>query len=553
MQRHAEPGGTQHWQVISAVANSQCLRNRNVVRRGDFVQLVVLGVLVDNRFCNGTGQGVALELENVGMRLIKPDALGDVISKESEATGHQDRMSAIGLHGVHEGAATGCVGDAFTTHFLDALAVQTLKQCNPRVERSREIEFAIHCPRCDIRHLFLETKRVGEFIYAFFVDHGGIHVRDEHLLAPVGEGDVRGIDGQIADHLTRHFQWRRQLRLDNLAGDIAREPVDLAMGDVVYLVYKLGSQDRLGRIGDETEYGHRERIQRRMKRRAVLIAGPTASGKSALALDLARETGGVIVNADSMQVYGVLSIVTARPQPEDIAVAPHRLYGFVAPSERYSTGAWFSDVSALLAEPELAETPLIFVGGTGLYFESLINGVATVPEVSDAIVAEIEAEVVGLDRQGRGALLADRDPEMAARIREPDRQRVVRALSVLAATGKSLAHWQNAGQEGLLGDFEVERIVLNPDRDVLRARIATRFEAMFESGAVDEVKALLAMKLDPSLPVMKAIGVREIGGWLAGDIEREVAIEKAVIATRQFAKRQRTWFRNRMADWEWRS
>lgn len=285
------------------------------------------------------------------------------------------------------------------------------------------------------------------------------------------------------------------------------------------------------------------------KRRAILIAGPTASGKSALAIEKAEAEDGIIVNCDSMQVYEVLNTLTARPPAADLARVSHQLYGFVSPSERFSTGAWFSAVRQLIEDPALAARSLIFVGGTGLYFDALVNGVAAVPEVQAVIVKKIEAEVAGLDRVGRGALLAQRDPAMAARIVEPDRQRVVRALSVLESTGKSLAIWQDAEQSGLLDGFELERLVLNPDRDVLRERIARRFGQMMEGEAVAEVKALIALELDPTLPVMKAIGVREINGWLSRDLSREEAIESAVIATHQYAKRQRTWFRNRMADW----
>jgi len=285
------------------------------------------------------------------------------------------------------------------------------------------------------------------------------------------------------------------------------------------------------------------------QKRAVLIAGPTASGKSALALARARAMGGVVINADAMQVYDVLQVVTARPSLAEMGEVPHRLYGVVSPAERFSTGGWLAAASAAMVGAE--DRPLIFVGGTGLYFEALINGFADVPAVPAEIVDAVEQELAGLDAAGRGRLLAERDPMMAARLKAPDPQRVTRALAVLAATGKSLASFQGATQQGLLDDFEVERIVLNPDRAVLNERIAKRFSAMFENGAVEEVEALLKLDLDPSLPAMKAIGVREIAGWLAGALSREAAIERAVIATRQYAKRQRTWFRNRMSDWNW--
>lgn len=284
-------------------------------------------------------------------------------------------------------------------------------------------------------------------------------------------------------------------------------------------------------------------------KRAVLIAGPTASGKSALALEIAREQGGVVVNTDALQVYDVLRLLTARPSLAEMGEVPHQLYGVVSPAVRFSTGGWARAAAQVIAEE--GGRPLIFVGGTGLYFEALTTGFAEVPEVPPEAVAAAEAEVAGLDREARGRLIAERDPAVAARLKAPDPQRVIRALAVLNATGRSLASFQDEAQRGLLEGFEIERIVLNPDRDVLRERIARRFEAMFAHGAIEEVEALLALDLDPSLPAMKAIGVPEIAAMLRGEIEEDEAIERAVIATRQYAKRQRTWFRNRMADWNW--
>jgi tRNA dimethylallyltransferase len=277
-----------------------------------------------------------------------------------------------------------------------------------------------------------------------------------------------------------------------------------------------------------------------------LIAGPTASGKSALALELARTTGSVVVNADAMQVYDTLSVVTARPEPSEMASADHRLYGTVFAGTRFSTGQWLNAAASVIA---VTSGPMIFVGGTGLYFDALQNGFADVPEVPAAITQAIAEEVEPLDGSARLALLRQEDPETAERLGVADPQRLIRALAVKRATGRTLSSFQSAPQSGLLDDFAVERLVLDPDRDVLRARIARRFEAMFATGAVEEVEALRALKLDPSLPVMKAIGVREIGDWLDGKMSRETAIKLATTATHQYAKRQRTWFRNRMGDW----
>lgn len=263
---------------------------------------------------------------------------------------------------------------------------------------------------------------------------------------------------------------------------------------------------------------------------------------------MARAEGGVVINSDAMQVYDTLRVITARPDPP--FGVPHLLYGTVSPAVRHSTGAWLADAQRAIvaAEPQV---PLIFVGGTGLYFDALTKGIAPVPAVPAEVVAEIEREMDGMDGAERGRLIARLDPAMAARLKAPDPQRVARALAVLRATGRSLASFQDEVPVSPLAGFSVERIVVNPDRAVLAARIAQRFGAMLEQGAVDEVEALLALQLDPRLPAMKAIGVPEIADWLAGRIDRATMVERAVIATRQYAKRQRTWLRGRMADWRW--
>lgn len=284
------------------------------------------------------------------------------------------------------------------------------------------------------------------------------------------------------------------------------------------------------------------------QRRAVLIAGPTASGKSALALSRAKSSGGLIINADSMQVYDTLRIVTARPAPADEVQAEHRLYGTVPAARRFSTGEWLRAVEAVVLKADPAQE-LIFVGGTGLYFDALTNGFADVPEISPSDIAAVELTIRDLDEQGRMALLRQEDPETAERLRVADPQRVIRALAVKRATGCPLSSFQNAQEPGPLAGWTLERMILLPQRDVLRERIARRFEAMMDEGAVEEVESLRALGLDPSLPVMKAIGVREITDWLDGLHSREDAVRLATIATHQYAKRQRTWFRNRMGDW----
>lgn len=283
------------------------------------------------------------------------------------------------------------------------------------------------------------------------------------------------------------------------------------------------------------------------RRRAVLIAGPTASGKSALALAMAREQGGVIVNTDSMQVYDTLRVVTARPGQDEVVQADHRLYGTVPAAVRFSIGQWLTAVHSVINQT--GDAPLFFVGGTGLYFDALLNGFADIPDVPAKIAVQVQQEIEDLDGAQRLALLLREDPAAAARLKVADPQRLIRALAVKRATGRTLSSFQDDKQAGGLEGFEVERLVLDPERDVLRARIAERFAAMFSGGAVEEVQALRALDLDPHLPVRKAIGVREIGDWLDGTRTRDEAVALATIATQQYAKRQRTWFRNRFGDW----
>lgn len=277
----------------------------------------------------------------------------------------------------------------------------------------------------------------------------------------------------------------------------------------------------------------------------VLIAGPTASGKSALAAEIAREFSGTIINADAMQVYAGLSVITARPSEAEMAGLPHRLYGHVPPREAHSVARWLKE-----AEAEMAKSGLpILIGGTGLYFMALEQGLAQIPEPDPAIRAHYRA----MDAASLHAELQGRAPDEAARLRPSDTQRLSRALEVLQSTGRSLGDWQReaAGSAPLKGR-RVIRIYLEPERERLYGRINARFRQMLEMGAMAEVEALLALKLDPALPVMKAIGVPELAGVLAGSLSLEAAEASAQQATRHYAKRQMTWARRNMMSWEFR-
>ena len=281
---------------------------------------------------------------------------------------------------------------------------------------------------------------------------------------------------------------------------------------------------------------------------AVLIAGRTASGKSALGLALADRLDGEIINADSMQVYGDLRIVTARPSPEEEAQAPHHLYGHVSAETVYSTGQWLTDaISAIKAVQARGKVPIV-LGGTGLYCRSLTEGFVDVPDIPDDIRGATRAEVEEIGPVAAHELLRDADPDWAAQVHENDPQRIARGLEVFRATGRPLSAWQ--AEPVAAPDLgPVAKIVLEPDREWLVERIHTRFHLMVEAGAVDEVEALLKLRLAPSLPAMKALGVPELGGYLAGEMSLDEAIEAAAIKSRQYAKRQSTWFRQQMISW----
>jgi tRNA dimethylallyltransferase len=285
--------------------------------------------------------------------------------------------------------------------------------------------------------------------------------------------------------------------------------------------------------------------------KAVLIAGPTASGKSALALSLAQKLGGIVVNTDSMQVYRDLRILTARPSAEEEAVVPHRLYGHVDAGVNFSTGAWIVDAAEVLEEARrLARVP-IFVGGTGLYFKALTRGLSAVPAIPPEIRENIRARLEHDGVEALHAELARRDGASAKRLKPRDRTRIARALEVVEATGRSLTDWHREGLPPQLPMGSFRALFLSPERDALYAGIDARFNAMLRQGALDEVAKLAARRLDPLLPAMKAHGVPPLIRHLKGEIGLEEAATIGRADTRHYAKRQFTWFRHQLPEFEW--
>jgi tRNA dimethylallyltransferase len=284
---------------------------------------------------------------------------------------------------------------------------------------------------------------------------------------------------------------------------------------------------------------------------AILLAGPTTSGKSALALALAEKLGGTIINADSMQVYRDLRIITARPFEAEEARVPHALYGHVDAAENYSVGRWCVDARAAIAEAKQAGRLPILVGGTGLYFKALTRGLAAMPPIPAAIRATVRERLKAEGVAPLYAELISRDPVTAHRLMPGDRSRIARALEVLLATGRSLADWHRDGMPASIEAAAAARIFLDVEREELYRRIDARFEAMLAAGALEEVRALAARSLDPSLPAMKAHGVPWLVRHLKGEITLADAAEGGKRDTRRYTKRQATWFRHQLPEWTW--
>lgn len=280
----------------------------------------------------------------------------------------------------------------------------------------------------------------------------------------------------------------------------------------------------------------------------LIVGGPTASGKSELALDLARHLRGTIINADSMQIYRELRLLTARPSLADEKIAPHRLYGAIAGGERCSAGRWRTLALGEIDAAQSAGRLPILVGGTGLYFRSLLKGLAPVPDIPQGVREASKALCADLGAKEFHRRLAERDPEGAAKIHPANSQRVLRAYEVIEATGTSLGDWQARQTGAAAYAGKVVALVLEPERKALYAACDARAGLIAESGGMEEVAALRGLRLDPTLPVMKALGVRELGAYLDGKVTRDQAGKNLSQATRRYAKRQITWFRHQMPE-----
>ncbi len=550
----AGAGELEHAQIVGAIADRNRVVGVDAERFGYVDEGIDLGLLAENRFGDDAGELAVFLDQHVGAVFVETENGGDAAGEDGEAARDEGGVAAIGGHGVNQFLATGGERDALGYHLVDHGNGQALEEGHALAQGGFELDFAVHRARRDGGDEVLEADFGSQFVDAFLADHRGIHVGDQEFL-PAGfcflhdDVDWRAIDG-LGKRFHGHGRIRTVLQRD-IAGDPVCEPVEAGCGNRGRgLFTERRDEYRILRIGDERgNQSHGDNLVSEYD--AILITGPTASGKSALALDWAHRVDGVVVNADSMQVYDTLRVVTARPSETEMGGVKHRLYGHVPANTTYSTGAWLRAVEAVIAAIRSAGQTPVLVGGTGLYFKALAGGLSEMPEIPEELRLALRARLAKEGPEALHALLAGRDPAGAAVLQPGDGQRILRALEVLMASGKPIAHFQALAGPSLIDPSKARKIVVLPERDILRARIDRRFASMMEEGAVEEVEALLALSPPPDVPAMKAIGVPQIVAMLNGEMSRAEVIEQASAATRQYAKRQMTWFRNQMDEsWE---
>ncbi len=512
------------------------------MKLGEAAEAIDLRLLAENREAYFASEFAIFDDERVGVMFVEAKFGGDARGKGGKSAGDKGGIGLVGFHCGKESFAALHESDPCTEQLVDDTFIQILEKADALFQCGFEIEFAAHGLFRDFGDALADACNNAKLVDAFLVDHGRIHVGDEQAFAAVVDRYGCDIHRELAQLNHGFVKAWKSFHFQGFAGckPVERRSARFTDEADEFLRYCAGA----GRCYENEDGIHIAFLMREsVQKSVVLIAGPTASGKSALALRLARDRGGAIINADSMQVYRELRVVTARPSREDEAAVPHLLYGHVSGLQDYSTGQWLTDARAAIATCFDEGLLPIITGGTGLYFKALEEGLAEVP----AIPADIKT-YWRLAEGDLHARLVKRDPAMAARLNPSDLQRIRRALEVHDATAKSLLWWQEKGaSEAALKDCVVERIHVSVPREELHARAALRFDQMLKLGAIEEVRSLPVM--DPKRPIMKAIGVPEIQAHLAGVMSLDEAREKAVIATRQYIKRQDTWWRGQMKGW----
>ena len=558
---NADAGGGQHGQVVGAVADGYRLGRFEAELSRQSEKRFPLGIPGDDRRVDDAGDPILCELEPVGDHAVEAERRCDRFGEDREPAGDERRCSSAAAHGRDQRARPRSQPDPCCC-IREPPDLHSSEEGDASFERGGEVDLAIHRPAGDLGNLLAEPKRFGELIEHLVLDNCRLEISEKKPLAPPSYGLNENIDPGAIDQSARRM-------LDLLRGGVEDEIAGLFGGKPDRLaVDPQGPGDREGEIrqprpaveprdqGEDHLHGLASYSRKRACHKpapasgdsappVLVIAGPTASGKSALAIELADAFGGTIVNADSLQVYRDLRVLTARPDAAAEQRAAHRLYGFLDAGERGSVADWrrraLDEIAAITGAGRLP----IVVGGTGLYIRALEKGLAPVPEIPE----ELRREAAQLHLVLGGAAFRERlgelDPSGAMCLAPGDRQRLVRAYEVVRATGVPLATWQQRPYPPC--PYRFVMILLAPPRDRLYAVCDTRFARMMAAGALAEAAALAARNLDPDLPAMKAVGLPELLRHLHGEMALADAIAAAQRATRQYAKRQTTWFRHQAA------
>ncbi len=571
----AKAGFLQHGKIIGPVADRQSLVEGEAVGGGQFLERRELGRLAENRLGHAAGEPAVLDLQNIGAVLVEADGLADARREDGEAAGDQNGIGPMGAHGLDQGPPAGGQSDALLDRLVHHAGVEPGKQGDALAQRRFESDLAAHGAFGDFRDHVLQADEIGQFIDAFLADHGGIHVGEQQLLAPVLQRLDKNIDRRGAKAKPQHG--RRGAAIGgvgegaviaiamrgagcerNIGGLAGRENDCLPRAgqalrgggeEIGRQDFSAGRADQCGDMGHQRLNARNVPIRKNV--RAILLAGPTASGKSARAVELAREENGVVINADSMAVYRDLTILSARPTPEEMGEVRHLLFGHVGAERNFSVGLWLADARAALSEAERVKKLPIFVGGTGMYFKALLHGLSSIPTVPAEVRARVRVLAQGVAPEELHANLRARDPETAAKLRPSDPQRILRALEIFEATGAPLASFHGAREGALLDAAQCQCLFLAPEREKLYARIDARFDRMMARGAPEEVRRLMARGLDPALPALRAVGVPGLMAYLRGEMSLEAAVEKGKRDSRQYAKRQFTFARTQLPEFFW--
>jgi tRNA dimethylallyltransferase len=571
MKGNAAPCFLQHEQVVGAVADRKRVLDCDAELGRAFDQNIPLRLRPQDRFPYRAGQTAVRQERVVGVGAGEAEGLGYRVRKEVEAARNQDGAGAVGDHRPHQRARARHIADA-GANARKLVFRHALEQGHALAQGGGEIDLAIHGPTRDFGHAVAFAAQIGHLIEHLVFNDRRFHVGDQEVLTTAF--------GFLGDDIDRNWTEMGCDRLmDGLIGGFCRRPgpkniagrggEPVRFSDSRSQIFQCEDCQIRGRCHDiaglrcrdqgEDAVRHaglmflrgRERKARHGKYRGVtepdplerilVVAGPTASGKSALAMALAREFDGVVINADSMQIYRDLPILTAQPDEVARAQAPHRLYGVIDAATACSAGAWRAMAVEEIAAARREGKQPILVGGTGLYLRALLEGLAPVPKVPLAVRQAAREARQSLGATAFHGKLAAIDPESAGKLNPNDTQRVLRAYEVAMATGRTLGDWHR--DQGRGAQFSARAVILLPPRADLYAACDARFLGMMERGVAQEVEALLRRNLNPELPAMRALGMKALSDWLQGRSGFEQAIAASQQETRNYAKRQMTWFR----------